>query len=40
MTQLDQISRAVNDAVSHFGRLDVLVNNAGQSPENLAEKCT
>ena len=37
MTQLDQISRAVQDTAAHFGRLDLLVNNAGLSPENLAE---
>jgi NAD(P)-dependent dehydrogenase (short-subunit alcohol dehydrogenase family) len=37
MTQLDQISRAVADTAAHFGRLDLLVNNAGLAPENLAE---
>jgi len=37
MTRLDQISCAVNDTAAQFGRLDVLVNNAGLSPENLAE---
>jgi len=37
MTELDQISRAVEDTVAYFGRLDLLVNNAGLSPENLAE---
>ena len=37
MTRLDQISRAVDDTVAHFGRLDILENNAGLSPENLAE---
>jgi NAD(P)-dependent dehydrogenase (short-subunit alcohol dehydrogenase family) len=37
MTRLDQISRAVNDAAAHFGRLDILINNAGLAPENLAE---
>ena len=40
MTQLDQIHRAVQDAASHFGRLDTLVNNAGLAPENLAENYT
>ena len=28
----DQIERAVGDGTSRFGRLDVLVNNAGGSP--------
>jgi len=37
MTQLDQITRAVDDTAAHFGHLDILVNNAGLSPENLAE---
>src|ERR1051325_3422706 len=36
MARLDQIRRSVDDAAAHFGRLDVLVNNAGLSPENLA----
>jgi NAD(P)-dependent dehydrogenase (short-subunit alcohol dehydrogenase family) len=37
MTQRDQISRAIEDTSAHFGRLDLLVNNAGLAPENLAE---
>ena len=37
MAQLDQISSAVHDTHAHFGRLDLLVNNAGLAPENLAE---
>src|SRR6266700_4684090 len=37
MTRLDQFSRAVNDTAAHFGRLDLLVNNAWLSPENPAE---
>lgn len=37
MTRLDQISRAIADTEKHFGRLDLLVNNAGLSPENPAE---
>ena len=34
---IDQIFAAVEQTVLHFGRLDVLVNNAGIAPENLAE---
>lgn len=37
VTDLKQIQRAVDDAVSHFGRLDILVNNVGLGPSNLAE---
>ena len=37
VTRLDQIFRAVQHTASHFGRLDLLVNNAGVAPENLAE---
>ena len=35
-----QIASAVAEAKEHFGRIDVLVNNAGASPENLAENVT
>jgi NAD(P)-dependent dehydrogenase (short-subunit alcohol dehydrogenase family) len=34
---LGQIRQAVDAAVAHFGRLDILVNNVGIAPENLAE---
>jgi NAD(P)-dependent dehydrogenase (short-subunit alcohol dehydrogenase family) len=37
VTRLDQITGAVAEAHAHFGRIDVLVNNAGLGPENLAE---
>ncbi len=36
MTRLDQIRSAVSEAYAHFGRIDVLVNNAGVSPEASA----
>ena len=35
-----QIASAVAEANKHFGRIDVLVNNAGIGPENLAENVT
>jgi NAD(P)-dependent dehydrogenase (short-subunit alcohol dehydrogenase family) len=34
---LDQIQAAVAQTVTHFGRIDILVNNVGIGPENLAE---
>lgn len=37
VSDMDQIFRAVDDTVREFGRIDVLVNNAGVAPENLAE---
>jgi NAD(P)-dependent dehydrogenase (short-subunit alcohol dehydrogenase family) len=37
---LDQIARAVGDSVAHFGRLDILINNAGGGPSALAEDVT
>jgi NAD(P)-dependent dehydrogenase (short-subunit alcohol dehydrogenase family) len=40
VTRLDQIGDAVTKALDHFGRIDVLVNNAGIGPENLAENVT
>src|SRR5712671_3813309 len=37
VNRLDQIFKAVDDTVLDFGHLDVLVNNAGVAPDNLAE---
>ncbi len=37
MTRLDQVTGAINQAAEHFGRLDLLVNNAGVAPGNPAE---
>jgi len=36
VTDLRQISRAIQDTAAHFGRLDVLVNNAGGGTSGLA----
>ncbi len=40
MSQLNQISTAIEEAAGHFGHLDILVNNAGIAPDNLAENVT
>jgi NAD(P)-dependent dehydrogenase (short-subunit alcohol dehydrogenase family) len=37
VTSLGQIKSAVEATVTQFGRLDILVNNVGIAPENLAE---
>ncbi len=37
VTRMDQVFRAVDDALERLGRLDILVNNAGIGPENPAE---
>ena len=37
---LDQISGSVDETVSHFGRLDILINNAGGGTSGLAEVVT
>src|SRR5437667_11803892 len=37
VTRMDEIAAAVETAVGHSGRADVLVNNAGLGPENPAE---
>jgi NAD(P)-dependent dehydrogenase (short-subunit alcohol dehydrogenase family) len=38
VTHLDQIRRSVDEIVAHFERLDILVNNVGLGPSNLAEQ--
>jgi NAD(P)-dependent dehydrogenase (short-subunit alcohol dehydrogenase family) len=37
MTNLGQVRRAVEETEKEFGRLNILVNNAGLGPENPAE---
>lgn len=37
VTRLDEIRSTVDTVVDHFGRLEILVNNAGLGPSNLAE---
>jgi NAD(P)-dependent dehydrogenase (short-subunit alcohol dehydrogenase family) len=40
IAQLDQIATSVNQAAAQLGRIDILVNNVGISPENMAENVT
>ncbi len=40
LADLASVRKAVAKAHKHFGRIDVLVNNVGISPENLAEDVT
>jgi NAD(P)-dependent dehydrogenase (short-subunit alcohol dehydrogenase family) len=40
MEKMEEIRSAVAAANDHFGRIDVLVNNAGIGPENRAENVT
>ena len=38
ISRLDEIQQAIDDTVAHYDRLDILVNNVGVGPENLAEQ--
>jgi NADP-dependent 3-hydroxy acid dehydrogenase YdfG len=38
VTQRDQVSKLVDTAVEKFGRIDVLINNAGLMPQSLLER--
>jgi NAD(P)-dependent dehydrogenase (short-subunit alcohol dehydrogenase family) len=40
VTDLPQITAAIDEAVSRFERIDILINNAGLGPENPAEDVT
>jgi NAD(P)-dependent dehydrogenase (short-subunit alcohol dehydrogenase family) len=40
VTRLDEVRSAVEALISQFGRIDVLVNNAGLGPENPAADVT
>lgn len=40
LADLASVRKAVTKAKKHFGRIDVLVNNVGIGPENLAEDVT
>ena len=40
VTDLRQIAAAIDEAVSRFERIDILINNAGLGPENRAEDVT
>lgn len=40
VSNLSEINSAIEKAVGHFGRLDILVNNVGVAPESPAESVT
>jgi NAD(P)-dependent dehydrogenase (short-subunit alcohol dehydrogenase family) len=40
VSDMGQIRAAVASTIKHFGRIDILVNNVGIAPGNLAEKVT
>jgi NAD(P)-dependent dehydrogenase (short-subunit alcohol dehydrogenase family) len=39
-SKLDQVHAAIENVVTQFGRIDILVNNVGIAPVNLAENVT
>lgn len=38
MTKISEITRMVKQTVEHYGRIDILINNAGQGYDALVEK--
>ena len=40
VSRMDEIKTAVEKAGKHFGRIDILINNAGIAPENFIENVT
>jgi NAD(P)-dependent dehydrogenase (short-subunit alcohol dehydrogenase family) len=40
VSKLDEIKTAVKEAAEYFGRIDILINNAGIAPENYIEHVT
>ena len=40
VSRMDEIESAVMNAAEHFGRIDILINNAGIAPENYIENVT
>src|SRR5450631_4583595 len=40
VSKMDEIRTAVEKAGRHFGRIDILINNAGIAPENYIENVT
>ena len=40
VSDLEQVRSAVSTARNHYGQIDILINNAGRGPGNVAEKVT